>query len=169
MTNTRNAPVEVIESAYPFFIHQYGLVPESSGAGKFRDGFGMVRDIEIQSEQTTVTVSSDRFDTRPWGLLGGQDAKRGSAAIIHSDRSQEQLSSKVTRRIKRGDRLVSVTPGGGGWGHPKERSPEEVRRDVVEELRSLEAALDVYRVVLREDLSVDWEATRLARQKSDPV
>jgi N-methylhydantoinase B len=165
MTNTRNAPVEVIESAYPFFIHQYGLVPESAGAGKFRGGFGMVREIEILGEQTTVTVSSDRFETCPWGLFGGQNAKPGSAAINHLDGSQEQLPSKITRRIKRGDRLVSVTPGGGGRGDPKERSPEEVRRDVVEELISVNTALDVYGVVMQEDLSVDLDATAHRRRQ----
>lgn len=164
MTNTRNAPVEVIESAYPFFIHQYGVVPESAGAGKFRGGFGMVREIEIESEQTTVTVSSDRFSTCPWGLFGGQDAKPGSASIIHADGSREQLPPKITRRIQRGDRLVSVTPGGGGWGNPRERSPEAVRRDFIEGLISAKTAFEVYGVVLREDRSVDLEATLVERR-----
>src|SRR5262249_51550443 len=57
MTNTRNAPVEVIESTYPLFIHRYGMVPDSAGPGRFRGGFGMVREIEILSSEATVTVS----------------------------------------------------------------------------------------------------------------
>ena len=40
MTNTRNAPVEVIESTYPLFLLNYGLVPDSGGAGRFRGGLG---------------------------------------------------------------------------------------------------------------------------------
>jgi N-methylhydantoinase B len=169
MTNTRNAPVEVIESTYPLFIHRYGLVANGAGAGKFRGGFGMVREIEIQSEQTTVTVSSDRFERSPWGLFGGHKAKTGSAAVIHSDGSQDRIPPKITKRVLRGDRLVSITPGGGGWGDPKERSPEEVRRDVIEELITVETAQDVYGVVLKDDLSVNVEATKNRRQHQPDV
>jgi len=41
MTNTRNAPVEVIESTYPLKIPRYGIVEGSAGAGKIRGGYGM--------------------------------------------------------------------------------------------------------------------------------
>ncbi len=159
MTNTRNAPVEVIESTYPLLIRRYGLVPHSAGAGKFRGGFGMVREIEIQSEQTTVTISSDRFEQSPWGLFGGYPAQPGSAAVTHPDESNDLMPPKVTTRINHGDRLLSITPGGGGWGDPKERPPEEVRSDVVDELISVQTALDIYGVVLRKDLSLDTAAT----------
>jgi N-methylhydantoinase B len=164
MTNTRNAPVEVIESTYPLFVHQYGMVAESAGAGRFRGGFGMVRELEILSDKTTVTVSSDRFRTAPWGLAGGGNAKSGHALLVHPDGSQEDLPPKVTRRVQTGDRLVSMTPGGGGWGAPHERTPEAVRSDVVEELISPHTARDVYGVVLNSDLSVDVAATTAVRR-----
>ncbi|MBM3803651.1 MAG: hydantoinase B/oxoprolinase family protein [Acidimicrobiia bacterium] len=164
MTNTRNAPVEVIESAYPLFIHRYGLVPESAGAGRFRGGYGMFREFEIHSERTTVTLSSDRFEIGPWGLRQGLDAQPGSCTIVHRDGSREKLPSKVTCTVGAGDRLISVTPGGGGQGDPYQRSPELVRRDVVEELIAPKTALEVYGVVLRDDLTVDEESTRRRRQ-----
>ena len=163
MTNTRNAPVEVMESTYPLFIHRYGLIPESAGAGRFRGGFGMSRQIEIQSERTTLTVSSDRFELSPWGLCGGHNARPASCAILHPDGSEEVLLSKVSRPIGRGDRLISITPGGGGWGDPLQRNPEAVRRDVVEELISRQTAANTYGVVLTGDLRVDEDATRQRR------
>ncbi len=165
MTNTRNAPVEVIESAYPLFIHRYGLVEESAGPGKFRGGYGLLREFEVQCEQTTITLSSDRFQLGPWGLFGGKSAKPGRAAVIHPDGSEEQLAPKVTRRVANGDRLLSVTPGGGGWGDPHARSPEDVRQDVVDALISPQTAADAYGVVLHDDLSVDTERTENARKK----
>jgi N-methylhydantoinase B len=164
MTNTRNAPVEVIESTYPLFIHQYGMVPESAGAGRFRGGFGMVRELEILSDDTTVTVSSDRFRTTPWGLDGGCNAQPGRALLAHQDGSVEDLPPKITRRVAKGDRLVSMTPGGGGWGPAYERPPEAVRRDVLEELISPETARNVYGVVLNADLSLDREGTEMLRR-----
>ena len=67
------------------------------------------------------------------------------------------------------------TGGGGGWGDPLERDPELVRADVLEELVSREAAREQYGVVLRDDLSIDEEATRRVafharpRASGDPV
>lgn len=43
MTNTRNAPVEAIEAAYPLRVRSYGLVPDSEGPGRWRGGVGMHR------------------------------------------------------------------------------------------------------------------------------
>lgn len=163
MTNTRNAPVEVMESTYPLFIRRYGLIPESAGAGKFRGGFGMSREIEIQSERTTLTVSSDRFQERPWGLCGGKGARPGSCTILHPDGSREELPSKISRPIGRNDCLISITPGGGGWGDPLERDPESVRHDVIEELISRQTASDAYGVILEDDLRVDRSATQCRR------
>ena len=82
MTNTRNAPVEVIESTYPFFIHGYGLVPDSAGAGEFRGGYGMRREFEIEADRVTVTLSSDRFELAPWGIFGGRSASTGNCSVI---------------------------------------------------------------------------------------
>jgi N-methylhydantoinase B len=169
MTNTRNAPVEIIESTYPLFIPRYGLVPESAGAGRFRGGFGLLREITVQSDETTVTLSSDRFALGPWGLFGGLHAKPGYAALIHPDGTQESLPPKITRRIAKGDRLVSVTPGGGGWGNPLERPIEEVDRDVVDGLISRETALKVYGVVMTDDLLVDIEATEKSRKTREVI
>jgi N-methylhydantoinase B/oxoprolinase/acetone carboxylase alpha subunit len=50
--------------------------------------------------------------------------------------------------FKHGDVLVKHSAGGGGVGSPLDRSPDAVRRDVRNELVSLEAARDVYGVVL---------------------
>jgi len=163
MTNTRNAPVEAIEAAYPLLVHEYSLVPESAGAGEHRGGFGMKRDIEIQSERTTVTLSSDRFEIGPWGLFEGQSGYPGRCCLENPDGSREILPSKVSRRVERGCRLISATPGGGGRGDAYRRDPEAVRIDVLEQLISRETALITYGVVLRHDLSVDIQATETQR------
>lgn len=165
MTNTRNAPVEVIESTYPLFIHRYGLVPESAGPGTFRGGYGMFREFEIQSENTVITLSSDRFETGPWGLFGGLAGKSGSCTLLSSDGQSQQLPSKTSRRVNFGDRIMSITPGGGGYGNPHFRAPEAVRVDVKEEFISRETALEVYGVVVTEGLSLDLLATQALRAK----
>ncbi|MEW5978995.1 MAG: hydantoinase B/oxoprolinase family protein [Acidobacteriota bacterium] len=159
MTNTRNAPVEVIESTYPLLIRGYGLVPESAGSGKFRGGFGMRREFEFLSDRVTVTLSSDRFRRGPWGLAGGGPAQPGACLVVSPDGKERNLPSKVTTVLGKGDCLISTTPGGGGRGNPLDRSAERVREDVLEGLLSSETALAVYGVVLRADLTLDWTAT----------
>ena len=144
MTNTRNTPVEVIESSYPFRIDRYGLVPDSEGAGKHRGGLGMTREIVLLGEEAKFSLSGDRKNLAPWGVRGGQSAGTSRCDIIHEDGTTEHLPSKITKTVHRGDRIIVITPGGGGWGEPKDRDPEAVRRDVREGFVSRQRAKDAY-------------------------
>ena len=149
MTNTRNAPVEVIEATYPLRVLRYGLVPDSEGAGRKRGGVGMCREILIESDDTTITVSTDRNKLKPWGAFGGKDACGSQCHIRHLDGKEEELPyTKYTAPIARGDSFTIITPGGGGWGNPFEREPEKVRWDVLEGLVSIERAKEFYGVVI---------------------
>jgi len=144
MTNTRNTPVEVIESSYPFRIERYGLVPDTEGAGRHRGGLGMTREIVLLAEQAKLSLSADRKNLAPWGAFGGQAASTSKCILRHEDGTEELLPSKVTKTVHRGDRIVVVTPGGGGWGDPRQREPEAVRRDVQQGYVSPERAKEVY-------------------------
>ena len=55
------------------------------------------------------------------------------------------------------------TPGGGGFGDPATRDPERVARDVRLGYVSREAAQRDYKVVLRDDGTLDADATAQAR------
>ena len=144
MTNTRNTPVEVIESSYPFRIERYGLVADTEGAGRHRGGLGMTREIVLLSEEATFSLSADRRDLAPWGVRGGQPADTSKCILTHPDGTVEVLPSKITTPVHRGDRVTVVTPGGGGWGDPRRREPEAIRRDVREEFISPQRAAEIY-------------------------
>jgi N-methylhydantoinase B len=144
MTNTRNAPVEVIESSYPFQIAKYGLVPDSEGAGEYRGGLGMTREIIMLAEETKFSLSADRRKIGPWGVFGGQAANTSDCVVVSKKGKRRRLPSKITTALKKGDKVIIVTPGGGGWGNPKKRSKEAVVRDMKEGLISAERAKKVY-------------------------
>lgn len=144
MTNTRNTPVEVIESSYPFRIDRYGLVPDTEGAGQYRGGLGMTREIVLLGEEAKFSLSADRRNLAPWGVRGGQSAAPSKCTLAHEDGTVEELPSKITLAVNRGDRIKVVTPGGGGWGDPLQRDREAVQNDVREEFISPERARDVY-------------------------
>ncbi len=54
--------------------------------------------------------------------------------------------------------------GGGGYGSPLQRDPQQVAADVVKGLVSPQRAHDVYGVVMAADGVIDLEATAKLRQ-----
>ena len=56
----------------------------------------------------------------------------------------KKMRGKGFQQVPPGDRLVVLTPGGGGIGAPEERAAERVARDLADELVSEETARDLY-------------------------
>jgi N-methylhydantoinase B len=115
MTNSLNTPAEALEYAYPLRVTQYSLRRNSGGAGKFRGGDGIVREVELLAD-SQVTLLADRRSRGPYGLNGGVDGAAGKTEIVHSDGTREVLPGKTSVRMKKGERIRIESPGGGGWG-----------------------------------------------------
>ena len=115
MTNSLNTPAEALEYAYPLRVRKYSLRPQSGGAGKFRGGDGIVREIEVLTD-CDVTLLADRRSQGPWGLAGGKCGAPGTATVVRSDGTEEKMPGKFSARLRRGERIRIETPGGGGWG-----------------------------------------------------
>ena len=144
MTNTRNTPVEVLESSYPFQIERYSLVPDSDGAGQYRGGLGMTRQIVLLADEAKLSLSADRRSIGPWGVFGGSQAGTSDCVVVSENGARKRLPSKVTTTVKRGDRIIVTTPGGGGWGNPRKRSKEAIETDIREGFISRARAKMVY-------------------------
>jgi len=115
MTNSLNTPIEALEYAYPFRVRRYAYRDGSGGAGQFRGGDGLIREVELLAD-AQVTLLADRRETQPWGLAGGEAGARGLSTVIGSDGTEERLPGKCTREPRAGSRLRIESPGGGGWG-----------------------------------------------------
>jgi N-methylhydantoinase B len=115
MTNSLNTPAEALEYAYPFRVTRYSLRKGSGGAGKYRGGDGIVRELELLTE-SQVTLLADRRARGPYGLSGGSDGAPGRTEIVRRDGGSETLGGKVSVRLQAGDRVRVESPGGGGWG-----------------------------------------------------
>jgi N-methylhydantoinase B len=115
MTNTKNTPIESLEAHYPFRVIRYGLRQGSGGAGHFPGGEGIVREIEFDTA-AIVSLIGERRRNRPWGLNGGEPAATGEDWLIRRNGGRERLPGKTTFEVEPGDRLLVLTPGGGGWG-----------------------------------------------------
>ena len=163
--NTENAPVEEVEINYPIRFARYSLIPDSGGGGRFRGGLGIRRDFEFPDCDTIFTVLSDGTRFPPWGLGGGGDG-RTARFILDPDGKAESLPSKVSITVPKGGRVSVQTPGGGGFGHPHEREPDAVVRDVRDGKVSSRTASETYGVICSAATwTVDLEATQAQRKR----
>jgi N-methylhydantoinase B len=117
MTNSMNTPIEAMEYAYPVQVERYALRPGSGGAGQWRGGRGIVREIRFLTP-VQLTVLSERRRHRPWGLEGGSPGASGENRIRRPGRRSVPLPSKFSISAGPGDVLRVSTPGGGAWGTP---------------------------------------------------
>jgi N-methylhydantoinase B len=115
MTNSLNTPAEALEYAYPLRITEYSIRKSSGGAGKFRGGDGIVREVELLSD-AEVTLLADRRSRGPYGLNGGADGSPGKTEAILSDGTTQHLPGKTSIALKKGSRVRISSPAGGGWG-----------------------------------------------------
>jgi N-methylhydantoinase B len=115
MTNTQNTPIEALHTHYPFRVTAYTLRRETGGNGRFRGGDGIRREI-VFGAAATLSLMGERRRIPPWGLAGGEPGAVGQDWLYRAGGEVERLPGKVTVEVSPGDRLVVLTPGGGGWG-----------------------------------------------------
>ncbi len=117
MSNTLNTPVEALERELPLRVTKYALRRGSGGAGEYRGGDGVVRELEALSEMTFSLIAERRRHAPP-GARGGEDGKTGRDTLIDANGDPQALPAKTTGRLRAGERLRIETPGGGGYGVP---------------------------------------------------
>jgi N-methylhydantoinase B len=115
MTNTQNTPIESLHNHYPFRVTAYTLRRGSGGAGRFRGGDGIHREISFDTS-ATLSLMGERRRNPPWGLAGGEPGAVGEDWLLRASGDKERLAGKTTVEVAQGDRLIVLTPGGGGWG-----------------------------------------------------
>lgn len=133
--NTRNNPIEDIESHYPLRVMRYELRDDARpGGGRWRGGFGSVRDIQFLGDGG-FSLEGDGNAIPPPGVFGGLPGRPGAVVMNPDGDASESLPSKIPyRRARAGDILRLVGPCGGGYGDPAERDPEADRRDELDGL-----------------------------------
>ena len=155
--NCRNTPVEIFETRYPLRVLEYSLIDDSGGPGRMRGGLGTRRILRVEpGAEVTVNALFDR--TKPgfgaYGLDGGQ---QGAGAAILVKRAGDEVfrtfsevfgtvsPSKFTNIVlTEGDEVLIASPGGGGYGDPRERDRIRMAEDVEQGFVSASAARDIY-------------------------
>ncbi len=126
-SGVKGTPVEIAESIAPVVFWRKELRPDSGGAGRTRGGMGQV--IEVESSKGLpfeLLAAFDRIDHPARGRDGGENGASGVLQL----KSGRKLKGKGFQTIPAGERLVLMTPGGGGVGAPSERTGEASARDL---------------------------------------
>jgi len=115
MTNTRITDPEILENRFPVKLNQFAIRKDSGGKGKFNGGDGVIREVEFL-EDLNAAILSERRVYEPYGLEGGKNGSKGKNIFIKVDGTTIDLGGKNEIKAKPGDKIIIMTPGGGGWG-----------------------------------------------------
>jgi 5-oxoprolinase (ATP-hydrolysing)/N-methylhydantoinase B len=152
--NCRFNPTEVFETRFPLLVENCELITDSGGAGQWRGGLGYRRTLRITRVPITGSQCSDRHEVRPWALFGGHPGGNGGTFIQKAGESTWQTVKELYGKVSTskysnaqfapGDRILLITPGGGGYGDPLTRDRAKVAEDLRAGYISAETAIEVY-------------------------
>ncbi|MDQ7779137.1 MAG: hydantoinase B/oxoprolinase family protein [Planctomycetota bacterium] len=125
-----NTPIEAAEMEVPVRIERYELIPDSGGAGKYRGGLAVRRDIRTLIDGMTFSRYGDRQEFAPWGIFGGKEGSKGVFYLNPDTPDKRRMKSKGLDTLKKGDVVSLHLPGAGGYGDPAERDPAALERDI---------------------------------------
>jgi N-methylhydantoinase B len=168
--DTPNTPIEIVETRYPIRCERHSYLRDVEGAGAYRGGLGIARDFRVLESGTYMQCAIENTrDMLGRGLAGGRDAD-ASRIVVWPGTDRETVLQERTSffgPLAPGDVVSVRSGGGGGWGSPLERDPEQVARDVRDELLTREQAREVYGVVFdgTDGVEVDPEATANLRRE----
>jgi len=130
LSNCANTPVEALDMDYDYFrVVGYGLLPDSCGHGRQRGGLGFYRSYAVIKDGVNFAIYGDRFRIPPQGLFGGTEGALGTCEIRRNG-EVISLKNKDSVILRWGDILTLHTGGGGGYGEPAKRRPDDVAEDV---------------------------------------
>jgi N-methylhydantoinase B len=155
-SGVRNVPVEISEAITPIVVWRKELRMDSGGAGAQRGGLGQIMEITSREDAPFGIFAS--FERVLYPARGRDGAGSGATGELRLG-SGKELRNKGFQTIPARERLIIEMPGGGGFGDPFAREPDDVARDVRLGLVSAEAAARDYGVVLGDGGEVDQVET----------
>ena len=121
MTNSRLTDPEVLEWRYPVRLERYAVRPGSGGGGRWHGGNGGRREIRFLQPMTVTTLASHRR-VPPYGMAGGSPGALGRHWLERADGTVTGMAGCDSAQAGAGDLFVLETPGGGGYGTPRDEA-----------------------------------------------
>jgi N-methylhydantoinase B len=113
-SNLSNTPIEIFEQMAPVRVVERAIRRGSGGAGKHRGGDGLRFEVEVVADTPMMaSMIMTRWRTAPQGISGGDSGKVGGLQL-----NGKPIDPAEHWVLKKGDRVVMETAGGGGYGKP---------------------------------------------------
>ncbi len=156
---------------FPWDVKRYEFMTDSAGAGRWRGAPGIIWEgVNESGDCIAPSGGSDGFYTQANGQQGGCPTPFNKSHITRGTERIDITQPHLEKKLMAGDILVTESGGGAGVGPPEERDPEAVRMDVKNELVSMRAAHDIYKVVLKPvTLEIDRKATKALRRENKHI
>ncbi len=131
-SNLSNTPIEVLEQMAPVRVIERSIRRGSGGSGAHRGGDGLRFEIEVVSDTPMMaSMIMTRFRSAPKGVFGGGAGTVG--ALLLNGKPIDPADHWVLRK---GDRVVMETAGGGGYGRSRPAADGDTARTVAGDVRS---------------------------------
>ncbi len=166
-TAVRNTSIEVLEHKSPIFHERLELRQDSGGAGRWRGGLGVCREVKFLATGELLSMKK-KTKTKPWALRGGHEPET-NAMIVWPDTERAHRSRMERFTMQPGEGFRNLSAGGGGWGNPLDRPVELVAEDVLDGYVSLQQAEEVYGVRVEADGSATPVGRRVMPELQEPA
>ena len=131
-SGVRTIPVEATESVAPVIFRRREFREGSGGAGRQRGGLGQVIELGgIDGTPIAMLCNFERISNPARGRDGGGLGAPGRVSLLSR---ASRSGAKGRQTVAGGDFIRLELPGGGGFGDPAERDPEQVAADVADGL-----------------------------------
>jgi len=155
--------IETDELNFPIKTLRHEYIPNTGGPGKNRGGNGVEYSIQFRGVDPDVSVFGDGAVIPAFGINGGSEGSLNEGYLNRGRAGEKRLrSNEGWNKAKSGDSVTIYSAGGGGWGDPLDRSPEEVLSDVFDDMVTADWARQQYGVVI-ENGRIDQSATAKLR------
>jgi N-methylhydantoinase B len=155
--------VELDELYQPIVVKARHIIPDTEGPGRHRGAPSLYVEFGPVDCDVEVAFVSDGVFNPPLGARGGGTGGGARQYKVARDGVHVAVNQATVVKVGRGETMVAITCGGGGYGDPSSRDPARVLRDVTEGWITHERAASVYKVVIDQNDRLDVAGTAKAR------
>jgi N-methylhydantoinase B len=141
---TYNTPAEISEARNGLFVDRMELNTAPGGEGTWNGGHGINLHYRIRMDNSFLTAGYTRSRILPWALEGGREGSPNYVEVIRKEGSCERYSFVSALTVNKDDVIRIVTGNGGGYGDPRKRDRDAIKRDIRNGFTTPERAREVH-------------------------
>ena len=136
---------EMFEQQTPHRLLEHEYACDSAGSGQWRGGLGVATSFVIGSDDTQLVTFGDGDFEPAFGLFGGGDGTLNFIRLVYPDgREVVPRNKDLITGVPNGTVYRQHAGGGGGYGDPRLRDRDTLRREVRDGVVSPQAARELY-------------------------